>query len=161
MPPISTRRCPSPGSRPVVSVSRTISRISLRSAGPAGDRAQDSTDPALGMSKAEARLDEKMRAPTLLRIGHLLCEYCLEFFLRHARPGEDALPLHRFGRGHERDHIGISLAAGLEEQGDVEDDGRRVGVGPKESLALLAHQRVYDALERAQARLVFEQNLRQ
>src|SRR3954468_18796549 len=126
MPPISTRRCPSPGSRPVVSVSRTISRISLRSAGPAGDRAQDSTDPALGMSKAEARLDEKMRAPTLLRIGHLLCEYCLEFFLRHARPGEGAPPLHRFGAGPGAGPIGISPRAGLEEEGGCREDGRRL-----------------------------------
>src|SRR5436305_12974246 len=101
MPPISTRRWPSFGSRPVVSVSRTISRILLRSAGPAGNRPQDRTDPALGMGKAKTRFDEKMRAPALFRIGHLLCEYRLKLLLRHARPGEHALSLHRFGRGNE------------------------------------------------------------
>src|SRR5436305_6833050 len=133
MPPISTRRCPSLGSSPVVSVSRTISRISLRSTGPAGNGAQDRTDPSLGMGEAEACFDEKMRPLALLRIGHLLADYCAEFFLRHARPGKDPLSLHSFGSGHERHRIGVSLAAGLENQSDIEDDRPPVGIAGKGS----------------------------
>src|ERR1700744_471473 len=128
MPPISTRRWPSLGSRPVVSVSRTISRMSLRSAGPAGNGAQPRADPARRMGKAEAGVDEEMRPLALFRIGHLLCNYRPEFFLRHARPGEHPLPLHRFERDDERDRIRLRLPAGFEEEGDIEDDDRRGGV---------------------------------
>src|SRR6476469_6631761 len=161
MPPISTRRWPSFGSRPVVSVSRTISRISLRSAGPAGNGAQDPTDPALGVAKAKARFDEKMRAPALLRIGHLLCQYCLKLLLRHARPSEHAPPLHRFWRGNEGNRIGFRLAASLEQQRNVENDDRRLGMSCEEPVAFFAHQRMHDALEGAQARFVFEQHFRE
>src|SRR5438309_3947109 len=104
------------------------------------------------MGKAEARLDEKMRTPALLRIGHLLAEYYAEFLLRHARPGEDPLALHRFGGGDEGDRIGLPFAASLEQERDVEDDHRRVGVGGKEFVALFADERMHDALQTAQAR---------
>jgi hypothetical protein len=130
--------------------------MSFRSAGPAGNGAQDPAGPALGMGEAEARLDEKMRATALLRIGHLLAEYCAEFFLRHARAGKDPLSLHSFGCGHERHRIDVSLAAGLEEQWDVEDDSRRVSIGGKEFIALFAHERMDEALENAQARFILE-----
>src|SRR5947209_5994828 len=151
MPPISTRRCTSLGSSPVVSVSRTISRISLRSAGSSGDGAQDRTDPALCMVKTEARLDEKMRTPALLRIGHLLRHYCAEFLLRHARTAEDALPLHRLRRRHEGDRVGLAFAAGLEKQRNVENEDGRLRVSRQKLISLLANERVDDALEGAQA----------
>ena len=110
--PISISRSPFRQSRPVVSVSKTISRMTLvlvRFA--AGRKTGASSLPRiLSDAKASARriastsrsaaakpaagIDEEMRPPPLLRIRHLAGEERCEFLLRHARPGQDAGALH-------------------------------------------------------------------
>ncbi len=78
--------------------------------------------------------------------GICLPQYCLEFFLRHARSGEHTGSLHRFGRGDERYRIDLGLAPGLEQEWNVENDDRSAGMRRQEPVALLPDQRVDDPL---------------
>src|SRR5690606_25439435 len=93
MQPISMMRWPSAGSRPVVSVSRTTSRI-----GP-----QDADDffyATQGIAFSEPSLHDEVCPDALLGIGHLLSQHLRQTLLCHAGPREDAGALHEGRRAH-------------------------------------------------------------
>src|SRR5690606_18720253 len=92
-PPISTRRWPSEGSKPVVSVSRTISRIGSVS----GQFCDQVEHGGAGLIKTQ-RLDHMGGAGAFLGIRHLLGQDRLEMRLGHAGAGKDAGALD-LGRG--------------------------------------------------------------
>ena len=67
----------------------------------------------------------------LVGVGHLAGEDRVEFGGGHARPRQHPLALD-FGRGgDDDDRVERALAAGLEQQGDVEQQGRRARVGSR------------------------------
>src|SRR3954452_6927371 len=120
MQPISTRRCPCSGSRPVVSVSNTISRIdvlcceSASSSRHCSNCVKDSTHLGTGGVKALRRIHYEIGAPALLRVRHLLGKDDLKLFQRHSRPLEHTSLLHlRRGRGNDH-RIDALFTAGLE-----------------------------------------------
>src|SRR5271167_4664941 len=98
MQPISTMRSPWKGSRPVVSVSKTISRIGFHSsrrlcgsesAVPprhCSDRPQDVAHLGAGMIETLRAIHDIVRAPAFFRIRHLFGHDGVEFLFGHARP---------------------------------------------------------------------------
>src|SRR5579872_4541125 len=126
--PTSTRRWPSSGSSPVVSVSRTISRIllvwvagclgaaeSLATLAHFSDRLQDVAHLRAGMIEGLRTVHDKVGAGALVRIRHLLGEKRGKFLCRHARPLEGAAALD-LGRRRHYDHgVAAFGPAGLEQ----------------------------------------------
>ena len=134
MQPISTSRSPRSGSRPVVSVSRTISRMDLRNRrlGESGSPLRHLND--LGQNVADCRAH---RVQSVRRIHHEIraCAF------RHVaaapewrraphsswcRAPESARAGSPDGRDHD-DGIDAFLAAGLEQQRDIHHHDRRAG----------------------------------
>src|SRR6185437_13479875 len=93
--PISTIRCPSAGSNPVVSVSRTISRMIgvFLGAATLAQLGQDHLDLLESVLEALVGHNHKMGFCTLFFIRHLAGMKMVELFLRHARPCQDPLAL--------------------------------------------------------------------
>src|SRR5687768_2285168 len=98
MQPISTMRSPPAGLRPVVSVSKMISRM-----GPLSTRRQAKTSkdrPHLGARGVETarRIDDEIGARALVGIGPLAGEDRVEPRRGHSGPRQHALALNWFGR---------------------------------------------------------------
>jgi len=93
-----------------------------------------------------------MSAAALLRIRHLPGEDGLELVGGHTGPGHDAVALSRCWRRDDGDGIDAALAAGLQQQGYVQDDhGMAAGAGGiAEGLFGAADQRMDDRLEALQ-----------
>src|SRR5580700_11805819 len=143
--PISTTRCPANGSRPVVSVSSTISRMPTLRGGPFGPPARpmcrrraaaiphESPSPSrIFMHKPQnvaylrasivellRAIHDKVGAPAFLGIRHLLGEKRGELVLGHPRAAEDALALQLGRRRHHDDGVAAPLASGLEQERHV------------------------------------------
>src|SRR5580700_6705906 len=110
--PISTNRSPRNGSSPVVSVSRTISRMEYGAA-----EKGESGSPTLHFSsliqnvansrthwiKTTRRIHYEMRAPSFFGVGHLPCQDRLKLFLGHVGASENSLAL-KFSRRGDHDH---------------------------------------------------------
>src|SRR5258708_25952285 len=104
MQPMPTSRSPCSGSRPVVWVSNTISRIT--SPTPASglshrrgesllsrhfsDRVENVVHLGPGVIEALRAIHDKIRAGALFRLRHLLAYECGEFLFGHARPRHGA-----------------------------------------------------------------------
>ena len=93
---------------------------------PRPQRLDDLVYLSLGIGKTEAGVDDEIGALALHRIGHLTGQYRLELSLRHLAAGHDALPLHIRRRCNHSYYIGPLVAAGFEQQRDVEDDDVRL-----------------------------------
>src|SRR4051794_37755143 len=121
--PISTRRSPRNGSRPVVSVSRIISRM-VCSREPNGESGSPPRHfNSLGENVADSGahginamrcIHHEIRAFAFFGVWQLPLQDGIEFFLGHVVAGENALALNFRRRGHYDDRIDPLLAAGLE-----------------------------------------------
>src|SRR5712692_4678237 len=96
--PISTTRWPRKGSRPVVSVSSTISRMVLPRAFGLREGSQNRSHLLARRREAAGRVDHEIGAFALFRIRHLLRDNGAKFLFRHARACEHAFLLHRLRR---------------------------------------------------------------
>src|ERR1700758_1064892 len=134
---ISTIRCPLHGSRPVVSVSKTISRISpppplsVRTPAPPRDRqplgAQESDDcpqPAQAQPSTQTGRNDEVSTTTFLVIRHLIAQDSCEALARHAVAPQDPLTLHQHRCGNNENIIASALTTTLEEKWDIEPDNR-------------------------------------
>ena len=146
MPPISMMRS-SRESRPVVSVSKMISRIDslpLPTIAAAGRHRQGAAVQRIGFSPArsariaatasprviqpETSVDDVVGRGALVGVGHLACEDRFEPFGGHAGPGQYALALDgRVGRDDD-DAVDTVPAARFEQKRNVEHDDRRAGL---------------------------------
>src|SRR6516164_5822687 len=133
----STIRCPSCGSRPVVSVSKTISRIGppppLAIGAPAlpsdhrflgAQRYDDCTQTAQAHAPIQAGRNNKIGTPAFLVIRHLIAQNRRQSPLRHTGSPHYPLLLHQSGGGYNDHVITPPFAAALEEQRDIEDNDR-------------------------------------
>ena len=128
------------GSRPVVSVSRTISRIaSTRDARGSAERGCRRQVPARGrpLASAPRRCPRpvsmtKSARRALFASGIWRARMAVEASPRHARPGQHALALHCGRRRDHDDGVAAPLAAGLEQQRDVEHHQPRAAAGAGE-----------------------------
>ena len=114
-----------------------------------GNAAQQGRHLCRGRGDAATGIDNEMRPPPLLRIGHLLAHYRGEALLSHARTGEHPLLLHRRGGRYADDRIDEFVAACLEQQRNIEHDQRRAGprgVGEKR-VARCGDERMHDGFE--------------
>src|SRR5665811_6032 len=135
MQPTSTRRWPWLGSRPVVSVSRTISRMfcsllqRARESPPpfwhCSNAGEDFTHLGAGVRETLRRIHHEIGAPPLFIIRHLVGHDGGELLLAHARPPEGALALHISRRRYHHHRVAALIGAGLEQQRDVEHRNRR------------------------------------
>jgi hypothetical protein len=88
----------------------------------------------------------------LFRIGHLLGDHCLDRFRRHFAAMADAVNLDGSRRRNDDHLVDSALAAGFQQQGNVEHNGAAAfppGAADERDL-LLAHHRMDDALQPAQ-----------
>src|SRR5450755_4182760 len=93
--PISTMRWPVNGSRPVVSVSSTISRMILAFAFCVREGAQDRPHLRARRFEAAGGVDHEIGFFSFFRISHLFRDNGAKFLFRHARACQHALLLHR------------------------------------------------------------------
>src|SRR6187402_2459875 len=116
-------------SRPVVSVSKMISRTSAllvrlaRSEG--GD---DRRDLYSGRTDTVAGIDHKIRPCPFVRIRQLARKNQIEFLLRHARPRKHPLPLNLWITADDGNEIDAIGAGRFEQQRNIEDDDVGTGV---------------------------------
>src|SRR6266487_2814350 len=174
MQPISTRRWPWKESSPVVSVSSTISRTSTFqwAAGAAespsplrhcSNCVEDRTHVGARRLKAPRRIHDKIRPATLLVVWDLLRENGIELVHRHAWAFEGARALHVRRRGDHHHRVDALLAAGFEQEGNVQHCNflaTRFGFGEQAPLRLL-HEGVNDGLEPFQRCAVAEDTCRE
>src|SRR6516164_10587017 len=105
---ISTIRCPSCGSRPVVSVSKTISRISFSPPLSVYTPALPSDRQPLGTQESDDRAQSvqtqaptqtgrhnKVGAPTFLTIRHLITQDRRQALFRYTGSSQHSLTLHQ------------------------------------------------------------------
>ena len=71
-----------------------------------------------------ARIDDEMRAATLVRIRDLPGENCLKLLIRHPRSGKDTRSLHSGIGGNDKHGITIPVTTHFEQQGNIEDNER-------------------------------------
>src|SRR5581483_692342 len=134
--PSSTRRWPWAGSRPVVSVSRTISRIvlplSLRARRFAASRNDNESlsSPFWHLSHLRQNfthlrprrfvslpaIHDEIGARALVGVRHLLGQQRVELLLGHARPLHHAGALRARRRRHHHHGVAAAVAAGLVQQ---------------------------------------------
>ena len=103
-------------------------------------------------------VEHEVGAPAFFRVRHLLRQKRGKFLLAHARPLEGALALELGRRRNHDDGVAAALAAGLEEERNVEQDHRRAArlrFGQK-PLAGGADQRMHDCFEPRQRRGIAE-----
>src|SRR6478609_5156998 len=97
--PISTSRSPRKGSRPVVSVSRTISRMRSKTGKSESGSSprhlssliQDVADSRAYRVEPVRRIHHEIRALALFGVGQLPRQDGVELFIRHVVAGQDAL----------------------------------------------------------------------
>src|SRR6516225_2421802 len=134
---ISTIRCPSPGSRPVVSVSRTISRISpppplsvrapaltIARQPPAAQESDDCMQPAQAQAATQAGRNDEVGTTTFLGIRHLIAQDSYEALVCHAAAPQDPLTLYQQRCGNNENIIASAFTTALEEKWDIEHDNR-------------------------------------
>src|SRR5713226_2238694 len=120
--PISTSRSPRSGSRPVVSVSRTISRISYnRTNDESGSSLrhlssliQNVPDSGTHRVKAVRGIHHEIRTFALFGVGQLPRQDGVELFAGHVVARQDTLALNFRRRRDHHYRIDAFLAAGLE-----------------------------------------------
>ena len=90
-----------------------------------------------------------MGAGPLLRVGQLLGEDGVQPLRRHPRSSQHPFALHGRRRTGHHDGVDVGVAAGLEQQRDIQDDDvRAVGLGLlEETDPVASHQRVDDGVE--------------
>src|SRR5215813_2408076 len=153
---ISTIRCPSLGSRPVVSVSRTISRINPPAPLPVhtpslpgyrqlfgAQKSDDCTQPAQAHLSAQTCRNDKVRSSAFYAIRRLIFQDCRQTILRHTRPPHYPLPLHEPRCGDHENIITSAFAPALEEKRNIKHDNRlspRAGMGAKSLFARFDHR---------------------
>src|SRR6266540_4148648 len=145
--PISTTRWPCAGSRPVVSVSRMISRMSVIRI--SHERRHNITNLGKGMLGRFRRIHNEIDPGALFFVGHLVGDEGLEFLVGHARTLHDARFLNFRRRRYHDDAIDIAVASGLEQKRDVENrKPRSLPAAMVEKILLrFAHQRMNDRFE--------------
>src|SRR3546814_1406593 len=121
--PISTSLSPFLGSKPVVSVSKIISRIealiwTLSGVETRGDEANLTVRLAFGA----ARFDDEIGARALDAIGDLQAADRLQLRRRHAGAAHHAPPLHPRGRRDDGDRADLAPAALFQKQWKVQHD---------------------------------------
>ena len=148
--PISTSRCPSAGLRPVVSVSRMISRISRRISfrAPPPGRAGSRVLRARRL-KRTVGVDDHMRPAPFFPIGKLPRDNPLEARQCHACAGQRPALLHSFRRADDENEVDRLVGAGFEQQRHVDDASRRaLGRGAREEFPpRLPDERMDDPFE--------------
>src|SRR5712671_777527 len=102
-------RWPSAGSRPVVSVSSTISR--KLSSPPVAEESDDRLQTAQGEAATGPGRHHEIRALPLPMIRHLISQNSIQANLGHPRPPHDTLPLHEGGRRNDEHIIAPALGA--------------------------------------------------
>src|SRR5262249_26407730 len=108
------------------------------------NRVKDRTHLGARRFKATRSVHDKIRPTLLLVIRHLLREDRVEFVYGHAWPFERARPLHLGRRGYHHHGIDPVLAAGFEQERNVEYRDRlaaRLGFSQQPTLRLL-HDRM-------------------
>src|SRR5688572_5113453 len=163
--PTSISRSPFRQSRPVVSVSRTISRTSpsesvraraqadraapLKKSGGERQGSQYIVDLSGSVGVTSARIHDEMRPSPLYAIRDLARQQRFELSRVHAWPGEDPSPLDRRVRGHHNDDIDAALPSRLEEKRHV-DNGQAPPLRPASRQKFrfaLADERVHDGFQ--------------
>lgn len=94
-------------------------------------------------------MDDEVGPPPLFHVRHLLTQDGLKFLRSHRGATQHPLALQKGRGGDHDDGVAAALAAGLEQQRDVERDQRQPPPRrpPEERLLGLAHQRMQDAFE--------------
>src|SRR3546814_9238981 len=98
--PISTNRSPPPKLSPVVSVSKTISRIPILSPRSLREASDQATNLRARLLLRAIGRDHGIGARTLFRVGRLARQDRLESRRRHALPREHTRPLHQRSAEH-------------------------------------------------------------
>src|SRR5689334_3775194 len=154
MHPSSTSRWPWAGSRPVVSVSRTISRMLC---------AVESVTPFWHFSYSRKNftylrtcriesfrcIHDEIRAFSFFRVRHLVCRNPCQLLCSHAGTLENTRALNVFRRGYDHHGVAAPITAGFEQQGNIQHCDWRIfpfGLG-KEALLGGAHQWMHDSFE--------------
>src|SRR5689334_23617943 len=114
-------RWPSAGSKPVVSVSRTISRMIgiFLGAAALAKLGQNHLHLLESVLEALVRHNHEMGFCTLFFVRHLARMKMVELFFRHPRPCQDPLALNMGGSADHHDRVHVSLAAGFEQKRDI------------------------------------------
>lgn len=111
---------------------------------------------AQGQVAAQSGRHDKIGAPALLAIRHLLPQDRGQANLSHARPPQHPLPLHQGGCRNDEDIIALALAPSFEQKRNIED-GERLAPSPgkgKKALFFGSYHRVKDVLEAHERRRV-------
>src|SRR5580692_7709269 len=119
--PISTSRSPRSGSRPVVSVSRTISRMGWQTERDESGSTprhlnslvQNVPDSRAHRIKAVRRIHYEIRAFALFGVGQLPRQDGVKLFAGHVVARQDSLALNFRGAGDDDHRIDAFLAPGL------------------------------------------------
>src|SRR4051812_27700284 len=124
--PTSTIRSPLFGSRPVVSVSRTISRMdALFPIRWRRDNLQDITHLRTGVIETLRGIHHEIGTAAFFCVRYLLGDDGLELLFRHSGPRQSALTLHPGRRRYHHDGIASPFAPGLIEQRNIQYGDRR------------------------------------
>src|SRR5436305_8995672 len=118
-PPISMMRWPSTGSRPVVSVSRTISRNRFVLWAARAQGGHDLLHLREGMVQPLVGLNHEMRLCTLFCIRHLTGQDVVELVLGHARTTKHTRALNVCRSGHHHHRVHARVAPCFEQQWDI------------------------------------------
>src|SRR5688572_22045386 len=93
MQPISTMRSPPAGDSPVVSVSKTISRMSPLNTCRKAETSQDIAHLGAGFVQRAGCVDQEIGAGALFLVRKLAGQYLAELVVGHPRPAEHPLAL--------------------------------------------------------------------
>lgn len=123
------------------------------------DRAQA----AQGFAFAPAGLHHEIRSSAFFKVGHLLGQDRLEPLLRHPRARQNPRGLYARGGGYHDHRVAKALAAGFEQQGDIQYNDRTAAarVSFQETQGLSSHPGMEDSFEPGEGCGVFEHPLRQ
>src|SRR4030095_891171 len=124
MQPISTIRSPPAGDKPVVSVSKTISRMASLNTRREAETSQYIATLGAGLFEGAGSVDDKVGTRPLCLVRQLAVEDLLELPGRHSRTGQHPFALQFRSRGDDDDLVERLVAAGFEQQGDVEQQCR-------------------------------------
>src|SRR5687768_6941252 len=152
-------RSPASGLRPVVSVSKTISRIASLLRAAVRQTSEDAANRLSRFFQSAPGRDDEIGAGALLRVGHLMTDYPSQLRLAHPRPRQHPGPLHLGGRRDDRDPVDQLRTAFLEQQGNVEYDQRLAGMALQECLAFPRDRGMDQRLEPTQPGAVAEHRL--
>ena len=162
MQPISTMRSPPAGDRPVVSVSKTISRMSLLKH-PSGGR--DKSRISRTWARVSFRVPEvsttKSARSRFSSSGSWRARICSNFSAVMPGRASTRSRCNRGRRGDDDDLVERLVAAGFEQQGDVEQQRRRIGMLDDEAGPLMVNRGMDDRFQRGEFVTVAEHRRRQ